>query len=137
MKHLSLARSFWTAIPIGRRLARTVVAGALVAGLLVSPVRAFAFGSAPGAREAEAAQRGCPCVLVRGDHGADVENLQRRLNRAFREIDKNPAFEFPPLSVDAIYGSETETWVVAYQQIINDIPDADVGPETWHALKVC
>jgi peptidoglycan hydrolase-like protein with peptidoglycan-binding domain len=66
-----------------------------------------------------------------------VRELQRRLNRAFREINTNPAFEFPPIAVDGIYGRETEERVVTYQQIIGDIPDAVVGPEMWRALGAC
>jgi peptidoglycan hydrolase-like protein with peptidoglycan-binding domain len=38
--------------------------------------------------------------------------------------------------VDAIYGGKTEKRVQAYQQIIGVIPDALVGPETWHASRV-
>jgi peptidoglycan hydrolase-like protein with peptidoglycan-binding domain len=118
-------------------LTRAATAAAMTASLLLLPATGATFGFEPRAPMAEAAAQTCPRVLVRGDHGADVENLQRRLNRAFVEINKNPAFAFPPLSVDAIYGKKTEERVVAYQQIINDIPDAVVGPETWHALGAC
>lgn len=73
-----------------------------------------------------------PGRLIRlGSAGEDVGILQRQLNRIARNY---PALG-GPLTVDGIYGTETEAAVRTFQQIFNLVVDGIVGKATWYQVK--
>lgn len=77
-------------------------------------------------------QTGRP-LLRRGSSGAAVTLLQDNLRRRF------PAYRhgIPPytlISVDGIFGPQTEGWVREFQRRSRISVDGIVGPQTWHAL---
>lgn len=66
-------------------------------------------------------------VLSRGSKGPDVKELQELLN--FHLKDK-------PLTVDGIFGPETEKRVRAFQRLTGITVDGDVGPDTRTQLSL-
>lgn len=63
-------------------------------------------------------------ALRRGDRGAPVFDLQRRLE----------ALGYPPGPIDGIFGPRTEAAVRAFQRDAGMVPDGIVGPRTRRAL---
>ena len=63
-------------------------------------------------------------ALRRGDRGASVFDLQRRL----------AALGYPPGPIDGIFGPRTEAAVRAFQRDSGLVPDGIVGPRTRRAL---
>lgn len=71
-----------------------------------------------------------PGALIRvGSRGADVERIQRCLNRVRAQF---PSIR--QLNVDGIFGPLTEASVREFQRIAGLNPDGIVGPLTWNAL---
>lgn len=68
--------------------------------------------------------------LRRGSSGPNVVVIQTALNRIAQNY---PAIPKVP-SVDGIFGSRTETSVIAFQEIFGLTPDGIVGPGTWYEL---
>lgn len=67
--------------------------------------------------------------IIPGDRGNEVAIIQTALN----EISTNyPAI--PKVSVDGIYGENTENAVKTFQRIFNLTPDGVVGLATWYKL---
>lgn len=67
--------------------------------------------------------------IIPGDRGNEVAIIQTALN----EIGTNyPAI--PKVSVDGIYGENTENAVKTFQRIFNLTPDGIVGLATWYKL---
>lgn len=62
-------------------------------------------------------------TLRRGDRGEDVERLQNALNRAGCT-----------LTVDGIFGTDTYTAVICFQEVRGLVVDGVVGPATWTKL---
>lgn len=67
----------------------------------------------------------CP-TLRAGSRGADVQRLQRLLLQR----------GFNPGPIDGIFGSQTQSAVIAFQRANNLVPDGIVGIQTWTALGV-
>lgn len=68
-----------------------------------------------------------PCPTLRiGSRGADVVRLQQLLL----------ANGFNPGPIDGIFGSRTQSAVIAFQRSKNLVPDGIVGIQTWTALGV-
>lgn len=65
----------------------------------------------------------CP-VLKQGSSGAAVRDLQHHLAGA----------GFNPGKIDGIFGSNTKSAVLAFQQSANLVQDGIVGNKTWAAL---
>ncbi|MCL2023504.1 MAG: peptidoglycan-binding protein, partial [Oscillospiraceae bacterium] len=40
----------------------------------------------------------------------------------------------PPVTVDGIFGMETQTAVIAFQRIMGLVPDGIIGPLTWNSI---
>lgn len=89
---------------------------------VVGPQTWGALRSAP-ASSAPAPQAGAP-LLRQGDLGADVERLQRALQRQ----------GFSPGGVDGSFGPQTRAAAVAFQRAKGLSADGVVGPATWRAL---
>jgi len=71
-----------------------------------------------------------PGALIRvGSRGADVERIQRCLNRVRQQHPSIGA-----LNVDGIFGPITQASVMAFQRVAGLNPDGIVGPLTWNAL---
>ena len=68
-------------------------------------------------------------ALRRGSTGGDVVTVQVSLNRISQNY---PAI--PKVSVDGVFGANTEEAVKAFQRIFNLTPDGVVGRSTWYAL---
>ena len=67
--------------------------------------------------------------IIRGDRGNEVALIQTALN----EISNNyPAI--PKVTVDGIFGENTENAVRTFQQIFSLTPDGIVGLATWYKL---
>jgi hypothetical protein len=64
-------------------------------------------------------------VLKLGDAGDDVRDLQERLI----------AHDYSPGEVDGVFGPHTQAAVVAFQVERGLVPDGEVGPLTWAALR--
>lgn len=68
-----------------------------------------------------------PCPTLRlGSTGASVTDLQRRLL----------SFGFNPGPIDGIFGSQTQSAVIAFQRSRGLVADGIVGVQTWTALGV-
>lgn len=68
-----------------------------------------------------------PCPTLRiGSRGRAVTDLQIRLRNA----------GFSPGTIDGIFGSRTQSAVIAFQRSENLVPDGIVGVNTWTALGV-
>ncbi|SCY91141.1 LysM peptidoglycan-binding domain-containing protein [Alkaliphilus peptidifermentans] len=67
----------------------------------------------------------CPTLRL-GSRGADVERLQRLLRDA----------SFDPGAIDGIFGSRTQSAVIAFQRSKGITADGVVGVRTWTALGV-
>ena len=68
--------------------------------------------------------------LRRGDVGINVAWVQTALNRIAQDY---PAI--PKLTVDAIFGRETEAAVKAFQKAFSLAVDGIVGSDTWYTLR--
>ena len=68
--------------------------------------------------------------LRRGSSGPNVVVIQTALNRIAQNY---PAIPKVP-AVDGIFGSRTESSIIAFQQIFGLTPDGIVGPGTWYEL---
>lgn len=64
-----------------------------------------------------------PPILRKGSRGNDVQTLQQELVR-----------QGYPIEVDGIFGTETESAVLMFQEDHELTPDGIVGPRTWEAL---
>ena len=67
--------------------------------------------------------------LRRGDTNADVALIQFILNRISQNY---PAI--PKLTVDGVFGADTESSVRAFQSIFDLTADGIVGPATWYKM---
>lgn len=67
----------------------------------------------------------CPTLSI-GSRGASVAQLQELLRNA----------GFDPGPIDGIFGSRTQSAVIAFQKSKNLVPDGIVGIMTWTALGV-
>ena len=67
--------------------------------------------------------------LRRGDTNADVALIQFILNRISQNY---PAI--PKLTVDGVFGADTEASVRAFQSIFDLTADGIVGPATWYKM---
>ena len=71
-----------------------------------------------------------PGVYLRqGSTGSNVSTLQRLLNNA-----RNTYAQLPFLSVDGIFGANTNNAVRIFQRAAGLTVDGIVGPNTWNAL---
>lgn len=68
-----------------------------------------------------AAQPTVPATVKKGDSSPEVLQLQKLLD----------AMGFPPGAVDGIFGSQTESALMAYQSAVNLTADGIAGPPTW------
>lgn len=68
--------------------------------------------------------------LRRGDVGINVAWVQTALNRIAQDY---PAI--PKLTVDAIFGAQTEAAVKAFQKAFSLAEDGIVGSDTWYTLR--
>jgi len=71
-----------------------------------------------------------PATLREGDTGADVELLQRRLNRISRNFPGIPKI-YP---ADGYFGPSTTDAVEEFQRVFGLTPDGLVGPATWNEI---
>jgi serine/threonine protein kinase len=81
----------------------------------------------------------CPSTIESGSTGSLVKTLQRSLNTHYSAHDfSNSPYNFsPPLAVDGIFGSLTQSAVKDYQSANGLQVDGVVGPKTWHSLGYC
>lgn len=70
-----------------------------------------------------------PGVLRYGDSGSGVLNLQYYLSYLAQYY-----ATIPSVALDGIFGSATQTAVIALQSIFELSPDGVVGPATWQAM---
>ena len=64
-----------------------------------------------------------------GSRGDDVRLMQRYL-RDLRA--KYPSL--PAITVDGVFGPQTQAAVMAFQRLFNLTPDGVIGPITWNAI---
>ena len=76
------------------------------------------------------AQRQFRTVLQFGDKGTDVSTLQYYLDFLGFFYDT-----LPDISIDGIFGKETENAVLAFQQQFNLPQDGIVGRQTWYKIQ--
>ncbi len=67
-------------------------------------------------------------TLTIGATGPDVRELQAALNR-------HPPTQFPPLTIDGIFGQKTSARVKEFQRNNGLVADGIVGPKTWAKLR--
>jgi peptidoglycan hydrolase-like protein with peptidoglycan-binding domain len=86
----------------------------------------------------------CPPEIGYGNTGKWVKYLQQSLNSQYTAgTFTNYPYNFYPhsrgyaLTVDGIFGSDTENATKDFQYAHNLSVDGIVGPHTWHALGWC
>ena len=68
--------------------------------------------------------------IRRGSTGPNVVVIQVALNRIAQNYPAIPKIS----AIDGVFGSRTETAVIAFQQIFGLTPDGIVGPGTWYEI---
>lgn len=73
-----------------------------------------------------------PGVPLRlGSFGNEVKILQTQLNRIGENFPSIPVINIP----DGVFGIETESAVIKFQEIFDLMPDGIVGKSTWYKIK--
>jgi peptidoglycan hydrolase-like protein with peptidoglycan-binding domain len=91
----------------------------------------FSVPQSPTASASMTVSQAAKPTLRRGSSGAEVRELQRRLNVW---IAAAPQVRLRPLPITGTFGPATETAVKAFQRARSLAVDGIVGPRTWAAL---